>query len=68
MRVLAKIAAVGCIAAALSPLAHAQRLYVNAANTSFEGDAKSWKTANYDLQTVLKMATNGTEVWVAKGT
>ncbi|MHC4896462.1 MAG: right-handed parallel beta-helix repeat-containing protein, partial [Planctomycetota bacterium] len=38
------------------------------ANTSFEGDAKSWKTANYDLQTVLKMATNGTEVWVAKGT
>ncbi len=61
--------ATACTAAMLGALLPAQaRLYANAANTAFEGDAKSWKTANYDLQTVLSAATSGTEVWVAKGT
>lgn len=69
MRSLTTTVAALCTAALLSSLIPAQqRLYANAANTAFEGDAKSWKTANYDLQTVLTMATSGTEVWVAKGT
>src|SRR5690606_35573558 len=39
--------------------------YVNSANTT--GDGETWNTAFPDLQSALAVATNGAQIWVAKG-
>jgi len=66
MRPSTTIVAALCIAA-LSPLASAQRIYVDV-GVANAGNGKSWATAYKGLRPALLNATAGTEVWVAKGT